>query len=58
VDKKISNQVTIKIRRTTNERWDRDHVEYIGEIGKAISKAEYLDLLEKPKKPKKPKKNP
>ena len=53
MDKKISNQVTIKIRRTTNERWDRDHVEYIGEIGKAISKAEYLDLLEKPKKPKK-----
>jgi hypothetical protein len=45
---KPSNQVTIKIRRTTKDRWDRDHAEYIGQTGKVISLAEYLDLLQKP----------
>ena len=44
-----SNQVTLKVRRTTKERWDREHAEYIGDTGKVISLAEYLDLLEKPK---------
>jgi len=48
--KKESNQITLKVRRSTNERWDRDHAEYCGVTGKVISKSEYLDLLEKPQK--------
>jgi len=47
---KDSNQITLKVRRSTKERWDKDHAEYIGSTGKVISLAEYLDLLEKPKK--------
>lgn len=47
--KKESNQITLKVRRATKERWDKEHAEYCGQISKVISLAEYLDLLEKPK---------
>jgi hypothetical protein len=48
--KKESNQITLKVRRATKERWDKDHAEYCGQIGKVISLAEFLDLLQKPDK--------
>jgi len=49
MSKKESGQITIKIRRTTKSRLEKELAEYIGSTGKAISMSEYIDLLRKPK---------
>ena len=44
---KPKKDITIKIRRTTKARLEKDLAAYIGKIGKVISMAEYIDRLSK-----------
>ena len=44
---KTQPHITIKIRRTTKVRMEKDLAGYIGRIKKRISMAEYIDRLSK-----------